>query len=223
MTISQRAVCVATILTAVAALTPPRAWAADDEGLELWLNPSVAFELDDDTGVELETAQRLRRESDGREDTYYARLWLNRELSESVELSAGVERRANEPGADETRLLQQVSTRHGVWRTRLRLEQRFVDDARMGLRLRPRLGVELPLDEDDRWTFVATAEGFVTLRATAAGGDTGLTGVRTQVGADWAVNDRLTVGLAYLRQQDIRRNRPDRVGHAPMLSVELSY
>lgn len=211
-------------LAALAAAIPlSSAAASEDEGLELWLNPSIAYDVDDRTQVELETAQRLRRQSDGREDTYYARLWLNRELSDVVTLSAGVERRANEPGADETRLLQQVSTRHGVWRTRLRLEQRFVDDARMGLRLRPRLGVELPLDDDDRWTFVATAEGFVTLRATTAGGDTGLTGVRTQVGAEWAVNDRLTVGLAYLRQQDIRRNRPDRVGHAPMLSVELSY
>jgi hypothetical protein len=134
--------------TAFFALVPLSPAAASDEGLEFWLNPSVSWALDDDTGVEIETAQRLRSESDGREDTYYARLWLNRDLSDAVTVAGGVERRANEPGNDETRLLQQLSTRHGLLRTRLRLEQRFVDDRRTGLRLRPRIGVEAPLGQD---------------------------------------------------------------------------
>ena len=196
---------------------------ANDEGLELWLNPSAAVALDSDTQAELEVALRFRSEADGREDTYYTRLWLHRELSDALTLSGAVERRVNDPGGDETRLMQQLSTSKGVFRTRLRLEQRFVDEGRTGLRLRPRAGVELPLGEDGRWAFVSNAELFVTLRSTSAGGDEGITGVRTQIGARREVSDRLSLTLAYLRQQTIDENGPDRIGHAPLIGVELSF
>ena len=209
--------------TAFAVLIPLSCAEASDDGLELWRNPSAEWALDDKTAVELETAQRFRSEDDGREDTYFARLWLSRDLSDAVTIAGAVERRANEPGRDETRLMQQLSTRHGVWRTRLRLEQRFVDDRQTGVRLRPRLGVELPLTEDGRWSFETNAELLLTLRSTSAGGDEGLTGLRTQIGAAYEVNERLSVSLAYLRQQDIERDGPDQVGHAPLIGVELSF
>jgi hypothetical protein len=143
--------------------------AETDDGPELWLNPSVSWALDDDTAVELETAQRLRREADGRADTYYVRLWLNQDVSDAISVSAGVEQRSNEPGSDETRLLQQLSAKRGILRTRLRLEQRFVEDGRMGVRFRPRAGVEVPIGLSERWSAVANAELFLTLRSTAPG------------------------------------------------------
>jgi hypothetical protein len=208
-------------VVAAALISTPAA--ANDDGLELWLNPSAAFALDDDTEVELDTAQRLRSASDGREDTYFARLWLHQDLSDAATVSAAVERRFNEPGSDETRLLQQLSTRHGLLRTRLRLEQRFVDDRRMGLRLRPRLGVEAPVGQSGRWSAKADAELFLTLRSTSAGGDEGLTGLRTQVGAEYEVSDRLTVSIVYLRQQDFEDDGPGQVGHAPLIGVEWSF
>lgn len=217
-----RFVCVAA-LAAVFAAVPLASAVASDDGSELWFNPSADFALDERTSVEVETAQRLRRESDGRGDTYYARLWLNRDLSEAVTVAAGVERRANEPGDDETRLLQQISADRGVFRGRLRLEQRFVDDRRTGHRLRARVGVEIPLTANERWSFVTYAEPFVTVRSTTGGGDTGLTGLRTQIGAVYEVNERLSLTLAYLRQQDIDPDGPDRVGHAPLIGAELSF
>lgn len=194
-----------------------------DDAFELWLNPSVSLSLDEDTGLELETAQRFRSAADGRADTYFARFWVNQDVSDSFTLSAALERRVNDGGRNETRSMQQVSGKHGVLRTRLRLEQRFVDNAdRMGLRLRPRIGVKVPLDETGRWSSKADAELFVTLRATRPGGDEGLTGLRTQIGLGYAISDRVSLGLAYLRQQDFEDGGPDTVGHAPLVSLEFS-
>ncbi|HZF43239.1 MAG TPA: DUF2490 domain-containing protein [Sphingomonadaceae bacterium] len=195
--------------------------AASDDGFEFWINPSVSFELDGDTGVEIETAQRFRSASDGRVDTYYARFWLNQRLSDAVTVSGGAARRINDGGDDETRFLQQLSTKHGVLRTRLRLEQRLVDGSgRMGLRLRPRLGAAIPLD--GRWSLHGTAELFLTLRSTSAGGTDGLTGFRTQLGASYALSDHVSLTVGYLRQQDIVDGAPDEVGHAPLVGIEWS-
>ncbi|WP_261388801.1 DUF2490 domain-containing protein [Qipengyuania gaetbuli] len=198
--------------------------AQDDDAFEFWLNPSVSTDLDENTGIELETAQRFRSSEDGRVDTYFARLWLNQAISDELTLSGAVERRINAGGSDETRLMQQLSGSHGILRTRLRLEQRFVDDAdRMGLRLRPRLGVSVPLDEQGRWSAKADAELFWTLRGNNVGSDEGITGLRTQVGVSYDVSDNLSLGLVYLRQQDFEDGGPDEIGHAPLVSVEYSF
>lgn len=211
-------------LTAAAAMATAPAAAAQDDGLELWLNPAASVELDADTGIEIETAQRFRDAGAGRPDSYFARLWINQQVAPDITLSGAVEQRVNDGDADETRLIQQLSTRHGILRTRLRVEQRFVAGAdRMGVRLRPRLGVSVPLDTAGRWSFKSDAELFLTLRATDRGGSDGLTGLRTQVGFARALGERLTISVAYLRQQDIRSARPDRVGHAPIIGIELGF
>lgn len=202
----------------------PSAAAASDDAFEFWLNPSVSFGIDENTGVEIETAQRLRNSADGRADTYFARLWLNQDVTDDVTISGAFERRINDGGNDETRLIQQLSTRHGIVRTRFRLEQRLVENAdRMGLRLRPRLGVSIPLDAEGRWSFKSDAELFLTLRSGNVGGDTGLTGVRSQIGISHEVSDRLALSLGYLRQQEIRPGASDVVGHAPIIGIEFSF
>lgn len=98
-----------------------------------------------------------------------------------------------------------------------------MEDARPGVRFRPRLGVELPIGAGGRWSAQADAELFLTLRSTASGGDEGLTGLRTQIGGAYEINERLSVSLAYLRQQEIRDGRADVVGHAPLVGLELSF
>lgn len=197
---------------------------ASDEAFEFWLNPSVETAIDDDTAIELETAQRFRSSEDGRVDTYFARLWLKQDLAENVTLAGAVERRINDGGSDETRFMQQLSTSHGILRTRLRLEQRLVDNAdRMGLRLRPRLGVAFPLDAEGRWTAGADAELFWTIRGNNVTSDEGITGLRTTIGVDYEVNDRLSIGVSYLRQQDFEDDGPDEIGHAPLIGIEYSF
>ena len=198
--------------------------AATSDAAELWLNPSVSVDFDKDTGIEIETAQRLRSADDDRVDTYFVRLWLNQKMAENLTLSGAIERRINNGGSEETRLIQQMTTSHGYLRTRLRLEQRFVDSAdQTGLRVRPRLGVAVPVDTNERWTFKTDAEMLLTLQSTSNGGDTGLTGLRTQMGVSYDVTPRLTLSAAYLRQQDFDERGPDVVGHAPILGIEFAF
>ena len=212
-----------TPLALASTLALPTTAVAADDSFQLWLNPSVAFDLDDNTGVEIETAQRFRSAGDG-PDTYYGRLWLVQKLDSNFSISGGIERRINDGGSDETRLLQQINARSGILRARARLEQRFVDSAdQTGWRFRTRLGVSAPLTDNGRLAFVADAETFFTLRPTSNGGDTGLTGLRTHAGIDYEVADNLALGVGYLRNQEILDGRPDRVGHAPLLSLDYSF
>lgn len=206
---------------AIATASAVPALAQDEDG-ELWFNPAFVKSVDERTSVELETAQRLRQ--DPREDTYFARLWLNREDDAGREWSVGVEHRWNGPDEREVRLLQQVGYDWGPLEFRTRLEQRFVDvDPQTGVRLRHRIGATVPLtDSEDGWALTGDAEVFVTLRSTEPDGQTGLTGLRTFVGFERSYG-RYDVSLGYLRQQDIRNNAEDRVGHAPFVGLTVNF
>lgn len=202
---------VAAALIAGATATPA---AAADDHLELWLNPAFAKDIDDKTFVELETQQRFREKP--ADDLYAFRLWLGREIADGVTLSGAIDRRKE--GGYETRLIQQIAYPLGPINGRTRLEQRFFDDdPRTAWRLRQRLGAAVPLGGSG-WELAGNAEGFFTLRASTATGQTGLTGLRTFVGFEREF-EWVEVSLGYTRQQNIRRGRPDRVGHAPTIGL----
>ncbi|MFC0633593.1 DUF2490 domain-containing protein [Brevundimonas balnearis] len=213
--------CVGASVAVIAALSAVPAVAGDEEG-ELWFNPSFVKTLDARTSVELETAQRLRDAP--RTDTYFARAWLNREDAAGREWSVGVEHRWDGPDEREVRLLQQVGYDLGPLELRTRLEQRFVDvDPRTGVRVRQRIGATVPLsDRGDGWALTGDAEVFVTLRSTEPDGQTGLTGLRTFIGLERSYG-RYDVSVGYLRQQDIRENADDRVGHAPFVGLAVNF
>ncbi len=211
-------------LAAALLLALPAPALASDDAFELWFYPSVAVNLDEDTAVELQTSQRFRSSADGRIDTYLARAWLYQALDEQFVIGGALERRVNDGARNETRLLQDLTGRHGIWRTRIRFEQRFVDNAdRMGLRVRPRLGIKLPLGYQTPLSFGADAELFVTLRSNAIGGDEGLTGLRTTTGITYQASEMLSLGVAYLRQQDFEDDGPDQIGHAPLITIDLTF
>lgn len=198
---------------------------AADEDLELWFGPSIETDLDDNTTAELQTSQRFRDADRGRIDTYFLRGWIHQKVASNITLSAAAEKRVNDGGGDEIRTIQQLGTSHGILRTRLRFEQRFVDgnDGRMGLRLRPRLGLRIPLSATSPVTASVDGELFWTLRSTSDGGDTGVNAAETRVGFTYDVSDNLTLGLKYLRAQSFRDNRPDTVSHAPLIEIGLSF
>ena len=197
---------------------------ASDEAFELWLAPSLRAQLDANSGIRLETAQRFRSRADGRVDTYFARLWGSQRISRHLTLEAGAERRVNDGGSDETRLLQQVVAEHGIFRNRLRLEQRFVDRAaQTGWRLRPEFGVRVDLDREGTWFLRADAEFFFTLQSTSIGGQTGLTEQRSQAGIGHRFSPHFNASLSYKRTQLIRPGRADVVGHIPMIHMEYSF
>ncbi len=198
---------------------------ATDDDLEVWFGPAIEHSLDDDTKIELQTAQRFRDADNGRVDTYYLRGWVHQKVADNVTVSAAAEQRVNDGGSDEIRTIQQVGTKHGILRTRLRLEQRFVEgnDGRMGVRLRPRLGLRVPLADNSPFTAAVDGELFWTLRSTSDGGNTGLTGVETRVGMGYEISDNVSVGVKYLRAQSIRDGREDRVSHAPLFEIDISF
>lgn len=209
------------ILTAAVLLAGASPLAAAEQKLEVWLNPSATIFVDDATFVELETAQRFREVPAG--DTYYARLWLGREVFNEVTVSAAVERR-HEGAGRETRLLQQIGYPLGPLGARTRLEQRFIEgDPRTGWRVRQRLGGAIPLSSSEGgWQAVGKVEGFFTLAASKPGAQTGFTGLRTFIGLEREFG-ALELSVGYLRQQTIREGAPDTVGHAPFVALGATF
>ena len=212
-------------LSGLIVLSLPAAAHTSDEDFEFWLNPTVTVALDENTSVKLDTAQRFRSEDNGRADTFFFRGWVQQQVSDDFKIGAAIERRFNTPGRDELRTMQQIDGSHGIFRTRLRFEQRFSEGrgGRMGLRLRPRAGISVPVSEDGKLAFGTDAELFWTLRGTSPGGDTGITGLRTQVSLKYKVSDTLSLSGTYLRQQDFRDNAPDTIGHAPLIGIGFSF
>jgi hypothetical protein len=214
----------AALLAALPLLLAPTDARAAEEGFESWFNPILRADLDDDTYLKLETAQRFRSAGQGREDTYFFRLWAWRRLDDTMQVGGAIERRINDGARDEIRAMQQVQSEMGIIRVRMRLEERFAqsEGARMGLRLRSRAGVAIPLDRAEHWHVIADAESFITLRNSFPPGDIGKTALRTQVTLAHRVNERLSVRLGYLRHQEIEPAEPDEVGHAPILGFSLT-
>ena len=195
--------------------------AAAEQQFELWLNPSASVAIDDETFLEVETAQRFRPEPD--DDTYYARLWLGREIAEKVTLYGGVERRYEGEGR-EVRFLQQIYYPLGPLAGRTRLEQRLIEgEPDTAWRIRQRVGGALPLSSPEGgWELAANIEGFFVLQPSEPGDQTGLTGIRSFIGIERELG-KLELSLGYLRQQTVRRGAEDTVGHAPFIGVGLTF
>ena len=197
---------------------------ASDEAFELWIAPSLRGQLDDNTGLRLETAQRFRNSNNRRPDTYFVRLWASQQVSPHFTIEGAIERRVNDGGSDETRLLQQVVAQHGIFRNRLRLEQRLIDGTpQTGWRLRTEHGVRIDLDRARKWFLRADAEFFFTLQSNSIGGQTGFTEQRSQAGIGHRFWPHVNASLSYKRVQSIRRNRPDVIGHIPMIHFDYSF
>lgn len=211
------------LLAAALALTLSTAAQAEENRLEGWFEGAVVAGVHGDTFVELQTQQRLRGRSNPIGDTQVYRLWLGTKLGRAT-ISGGIHR-SKEGNTRETRFMQQASYPLGIGplKGRTRLEQRLIDGTeRTAWRLRQRIGLSVPLSKQDGgWALAGTAEGFLTLRATSAGGQTGLTGLRTFMGLERSFG-QVDVELGYTRQQNIRKGAPDRVGHAPTLGLTLN-
>ena len=198
---------------------------ATDDDLELWFGPYADISIDDNTTIAIQTAQRFRDADNGRADTYYIRGWVHQKVAPNITISAAAEERINDGEGDEVRFTQQIERKDGILRTRFRVEQRFIDgnNARLGLRARPRAGLRVPLGEASPFTASVDAELFWTLRSTSISGNTGITGAETRVGMEYDVSDNFSVGLKYLRAQNIRSGREDEVSHAPLFELNYSF
>lgn len=197
---------------------------AADEALEVWLTQTVGYHLDSNTTARVEATERFRNTNDGRPDTYFVQAWLGQQVDRNNLVEVGIEKRVTAPGADEIRVHQQITTRVGVLRNRLRLEERFVDNSdQMGWRVRVRPGIQLPLDDKNKWALRAEAEFFLTIKPTKTGGQTGLTEQRTQINLVRRVNDNLNFMIGFMRAQAIKKGSQDVVANAPTFAFEYNF
>lgn len=207
------------ILIAVATASP--AFAADEEA-QFWSTQSLALEVADSTHVQFEAVERARSAAFGNEQ-YQLRAAVEQDVGGGFSLAGGVvyQRSGRQ---DELRLQQQLTYSNGPLALRTRLEQRFIEDtAHTVWRLRQRVQLTETLDADGDWAAVGNVEGFWTLNRGNPGSQTGLSAVRTQVGVRHKFSSHVSLTLAYVRQQEIRDNAPDRIGHAPLLGLALSF
>lgn len=197
---------------------------AKDEALEVWISPTINFRLDDNTPAKIETSQRFRNSRDKRPDTYFVRGWVGQRLNDNMLIEAGVEKRINHGADDEIRLLQQVTTNFGIIRNRVRLEQRFVENAtQTSWRIRAKQGVLIPLDDKDKWSLKSDSEFFFVLVPTKQGGQTGFTENRTQVNFVRRMNDHFSFSFGYMRVQKINKSKQDSVGHVPTFTFDYTF
>lgn len=218
MTISKR---FAAVLSLGLLFTAVPALASDDE-TELWLNQQISTGIAESTKLEFEVDERFRSDAFGG-DQYEVRLGAYRDVGGGFKLGGGVvyQRTGTQ---DEIRLQQQLQFDTGPLSLRTRFEQRFIEDVGPTVyRFRQRVQLSQPLDAARRWTLFANTEGYFTLNASRPGALTGLTSLRSQAGVRYKLNGSITLGLNYVRNQDVRRNAPDRVGHAPQLHLGVSF
>lgn len=209
---------------AAIAFASPTAAHAANEAMEVWLKQTVGTDIDKSNSLKLETGQRLRDADDKRFDTYLVRLWVKHKINKQVDFQAAVEHRENDGGADEVRLSQQVGASKGVLHGRVRFEQRWIEDAgRMGLRVRPRIGLYPALDKDKKWFALADAETFISIRKASAYDDEGLRAIKTRLGVQRQVSKQLSLRAFYVRKQVFKDDYPDKVAHAPQLGVHLWF
>jgi hypothetical protein len=126
----------------------------------------------------------------------------------------------------EDRIWQQLSWKpesfgQGKLSFRARLEQRSVSSGSdLGWRARLQVNFQQPVKAFAKTTLVVAVEPFYDLNDTDWGGDSGLSQVRTFVGAAWRVNSRFTLESGYMNQYIWRDQGNDRSNHLFILNLK---
>ncbi|AEG47778.1 Protein of unknown function DUF2490 [Sphingobium chlorophenolicum L-1] len=205
----------APLLIAMSIATPA---AAATSETQLWTTESVAIQAGKADLITLDASQRFRSgAANGEQQT--ARLLIDHGIAPGVQIGGGMAYFRS--GAEqEMRLFQQVTLTRGIWLSRTRIEQRFLDTAdKAGWRLRQRMQASVPLDRAKRWTLIAATELMFHLNRARPSDKTGLAVMRNQIGLRHPIAKALDVQLLYMRQQSFREGRADAVAHIPWLTL----
>lgn len=193
---------------------------------QLWLQTNGAVELDDHDKLTVEAIARFSDRADGLSHTE-AGLLYTRKLASGIELSFGY-RHVEDwnhgialPNDERLRQLIMVPLGSG-FNTRLRLEERFNSaGGEVGLRLRPRLGYELPLGAG--FKLFATQEHFINFNTTAWGQRGGYERMRNALGISIPLGGKLRGEVGYLNQYRFGRGGArDQMDHAMTLTLSLN-
>lgn len=200
--------------------------AAQQTDTQLWLQLNGSFGIAPSWKVTLESIGRFSDRAEGFSHAE-AGLLVTHTTPGGVELSAGYrhvedwDRGVRQP--NEERLRQIVLVPFGAgFSGRLRFEQRFRDDGEeVGFRLRPRVGLELPLQGSGLKLF-ATSEHFVNFNDTAWGQNGGYERMRNAAGLSVSVGGKLRAEFGYLNQYRFgRAGMRDQMDHAATLTLSF--
>ena len=189
---------------------------AADEDTQLWTTVTAMHTLAQGLEGSFELSPRLRSDEAGGDQLLTTAL-LDYRIAPSVTLGGGVAY-LEYSGGDELRTLQQLSVSAGRLSFRTRLEERFVEGAeRMEMRLRQRVQMTFPLDEDTALT--AAGEVFGTVRPRSRDGEARVEQWRASLLLRHGLAPGLTGGLGYLLVVAPRKGAPDRLSHVPQVTL----
>lgn len=202
---------------------PAHAQVTDEQ---LWLQTNASTRVSADMRATVEGIARFGDSADGLGHTEVGGL-IAYAPTRRIELAAGY-RHVQDYDHDrrlpnEERLRQMVTLRWaGVVTTRLRFEQRFSSAGpEVAFRLRPRLGLELPLSKGGPGLF-ATHEDFLNFNATAWGVAGGYERMRHTLGLTVPLTRGVKADIGYLNEYRFGRDGArDRMTHAATLALNL--
>jgi hypothetical protein len=193
---------------------------------QLWLQTNASTRIAERTRITLEGIARFGDTADGLGHVEIGGL-VTHAPTRRIELAAGYRHVQDYDHArripNEERLRQMITLRWaGVLTTRLRFEQRFSSaGGEVAFRLRPRLGLELPLREGGPVAF-ATQEHFLNFNGTDWGVIAGYERVRHTLGLTVPLTEGVKADIGYLNEYRFGRDGArDRMAHAATLAVNL--
>ena len=199
---------------AIALGAPAPAGAATHE-VQAWFNESAVAKADDNDTITVDLSQRLR---DGG-DQFLQRITLDHRVARWAQLGGGFAY-IDSPSQKEIRFHQQLTLNKGVWQSRTRVEQRYIDSSSdPSWRLRERIQASIPLEKTRTWGVVASAEFFFNLYRPKAVEDTELVSMRQLIGLHYSVSKKLDAQAGYMRQQTFKDDAPDQVAHIPWITL----
>jgi hypothetical protein len=214
------------LLALCASLFAPLTVAAQQSDEQLWSQVNVSTPVGDNVRLTLESIARFGNAADGLAHTEFGGQ-LSHKLSGAVEVAAGYRHVQDYDHGravpNEERLRQTVTVALGSGLSaRLGFEQRFSSaGSGTGFRLRPRLGLRLPLGSDGLGLF-ATHEDFFNLNTAAWGPRRGHERMRHTLGLSIPLAKGIRSDWGYLHEYRFGRGRSrDQMTHAATLALNL--
>lgn len=214
-------------LFAAALLLAPVAAHAQQVDHQLWLQTNGTVTIGDREKVTLEGIGRFSDRADGFSHAEAGALFTHT-TEGGIELSIGYRHVEDWNRGialpNEERLRQMVLVPFGSgFSGRVRLEERFNSSGgEIGVRVRPRLGFDTPLNDKGLKLF-ATQEHFLNVNTTAWGQQGGYERMRNAVGLSLGLGGKLRGEVGYLNQYRFGRNgRRDQMDHAATFTLSLN-
>ncbi|MDT8761094.1 DUF2490 domain-containing protein [Sphingomonas psychrotolerans] len=213
-------------LSAVLLLAPAAAHAQQTD-TQLWLQTNATVVIGHREKVTLEGIGRFSDRAEGFSHAEAGALFTHKTAS-GIELSIGYRHvedwNRGVALPNEERLRQMVLVPFGGgFSGRLRLEERFNSSGgEVGVRVRPRLGFDTPLNDKGLRLF-ATQEHFVNFNTTGWGQQSGYERMRNAVGLSLGLGGNLRGEIGYLNQYRFGRDgRRDQMDHAATFTLSFN-